>query len=366
MKDIVIFMTKISKNLTFWFSQNKRKLPFRETKSPYLIWVSEIIMQQTQINQGLSYYNRFVEKFPDLETLAMADEADVMKMWQGLGYYSRARNMIYASHQIINEYEGSFPENYNDLLKIKGIGKYTAAAIASIAFNEPVPVLDGNVMRLLSRLYGIKASIDSHEGQTLIRLKADEILDRKDPGEFNQAMMEFGALVCRPKNPQCINCVLKSECKAFGGNMVQELPVRSKTLIVKERFFNYLIIKTRKSNDWHFYMKRRGHSDIWKHLFEFPLIETEYSVTPELFVQSDAWNNHFSSEKIKPVRISEEYIHKLTHRKLRVRFYEIEIPKAEDYIHYAEYLLIKHEDAQNFPVSKLIENQLSRMAGINL
>lgn len=218
----------ITSVLIKWYHKNKRHLPWRDTQNPYLIWISEVILQQTRVIQGLDYYLRFIRKLPDIQSLATVSEDEVLKLWQGLGYYTRARNLHAAAKNIVHYFNGKFPDNYTDILKLKGIGKYTAAAVASFAFNEPVPVVDGNVCRVLSRLYAINYPADSAEGQKLIYSLAEKIIDKKNPGIFNQAIMEFGALQCVPQNPDCSKCPLNKKCLAYIYNNVSLFPVKKK------------------------------------------------------------------------------------------------------------------------------------------
>ncbi len=218
----------ISSTIQYWYNTNKRKLPWRQSSNPYNVWLSEIILQQTKVNQGLSYYNKFIDKYPKLEDLAMATEDDVLKLWQGLGYYSRARNMHYTAKDIVFNHNSVFPKNYTEIIQLKGVGDYTASAIASICFNEPVAVVDGNVYRVLARIFNIQTPIDTSEGRKLFRDLANAILDKQNPGNHNQALMEFGALVCKPKNPNCNNCSLLSKCISYSKNNYSVLPVKSK------------------------------------------------------------------------------------------------------------------------------------------
>jgi len=218
-------------NLIIWFTTNKRNLPWRNTVDPYHIWISEIMLQQTRVEQGIGYYRRFIEQFPDLKSLALATETEVLNLWQGLGYYSRARNLHYTAGYILKVHNGNFPSEYNALLKLKGIGKYTAAAIASIAFNLPYAAVDGNVMRVLSRYFGIAEPINSTKGAAIIQSLADEVLVKNNPGNHNQAMMELGALVCTPANTRCNECVLNLSCLAYLNNMVNQFPVKTSILL---------------------------------------------------------------------------------------------------------------------------------------
>ena len=260
---------KFSGRIIQWYLLNKRDLPWRETKDPYAIWLSEVILQQTRVDQGLSYYHRFLTAFPKVKDLADAEEFEVMKLWQGLGYYSRARNLHSTAKSIVEKHGGVFPNRYEDIIALKGIGPYTAAAIASFAFGLPFATVDGNVYRILSRIFGLEIPIDSTIGKKQFAQLGNELLDKTQPGLFNQAMMELGALICSPKNPQCDICPFKKDCKAKALDLIDVLPVKEKKVKVKVRVFHYLVMSDEKS----VVMKRRGAGDIWQGLFDFPVIE---------------------------------------------------------------------------------------------
>ncbi|MGE0567222.1 MAG: A/G-specific adenine glycosylase, partial [Bacteroidia bacterium] len=257
------------RSLLTWYEANKRDLPWRNTKDPYKIWISEIILQQTQVAQGLAYYNRIISEFPDVEALAKAELDAILKHWQGLGYYSRARNLHAAANQIKQEYKGKFPDNYRELLNLKGVGTYTAAAIASFSYKTPVAVVDGNVYRVLSRIFGIETPIDTLSGKKEFQNMADKLLDIHSPDIYNQAIMEFGALYCKGSNPDCENCIFQKNCFALKFDKVKLLPVKEKKVKVKKRVLNYFIIIDKNKNC---IIQKREASDIWKGLYEFPLI----------------------------------------------------------------------------------------------
>src|SRR5688572_181396 len=221
--------------------KNKRRMPWKGEKDPYKIWLSEIILQQTRVEQGLEYYRRFIQKFPDIRRLARADDKVIFKLWEGLGYYSRCRNLISTARFISKELDGRFPDSFHDIRQLSGVGPYTAAAISSFAFNLPYAVVDGNVSRVLSRVFGIEKPIDSTEGKKFLSVLADELLDKNQPGIYNQAIMDFGAVVCKPQVPQCSNCIFKKTCFAFLNDKVKDLPTKSKRITIKERWFNYLV-----------------------------------------------------------------------------------------------------------------------------
>ena len=306
----------IGNKLVNWYLSNKRNLPWREIENPYYIWVSEIILQQTRVAQGLPYYIRFIEEFPDINSLANAPIEKVLKLWQGLGYYSRARNMHFAAKQIEKDYNGIFPLSYKELLKLKGVGEYTAAAIASIAYNEPVAVVDGNVIRVISRLFTIKDSVGKPATIKEIKKLAGDILLKYNPSAFNQAIMEFGALHCVPANPDCLHCPLSDKCLDFQYKIVDKLPVRKEKVKVRDRFFYYLVIHTNNG----LWFRQRASGDIWEGLFEFPLIETEENILPEQIPAIIVKSGLFNDDDFQITGISSQTKHILTHQRLYVSF----------------------------------------------
>ena len=263
-----------SKALLPWYRVHHRSLPWRDTTDPYRIWLSEVILQQTRVDQGLAYWERFVERYPTVADLAAANEDEVLRLWQGLGYYSRARNLLTAARQVMEEHGGEFPLTYAQLKGLKGVGEYTAAAIGSIAFGLPEPVVDGNVYRVLARIFGIDTPIDSTKGRKEFRTLAAKLLDTRHPGDHNQAVMELGATVCTPKNPQCERCPLVVRCIARSTGRIAELPVKAGKTKVRTRHFNYLHIEAHNG----IYLRKRDGKDIWQGLWELPLIETEKAV----------------------------------------------------------------------------------------
>ncbi|HKL07988.1 MAG TPA: A/G-specific adenine glycosylase [Bacteroidales bacterium] len=349
-------MLKISKTLLTWYEQNKRPLPWRETNNPYSIWISEIILQQTRVNQGINYYYRFIKHFPDIYALANAPVEEVLKIWQGLGYYSRARNMHCAAHQIINNFEGKFPARFQDLLKLKGVGEYTAAAIASIAFHIPEPALDGNVYRVLSRLFGIAESPQKAKGKKIFKQKAFALIQNQPPGIFNQALMEFGALQCMPKNPDCHQCVLQNYCFAFQNKLVTELPVKKTKINQRLRYINFLYIQYQNK----IFIEQRKKNDIWKLLYQLPLIETKQPASIENITNQTLWKKVFKGTKVNIQNISGEKIHHLSHQKLLTRFYHIKINHPNSYL-IKNYLQINSENIEKYSVPKLIENYLDEI-----
>ncbi|CAN5432413.1 A/G-specific adenine glycosylase [soil metagenome] len=336
-----------------WYQLNKRDLPWRNTLDPYQIWLSEIILQQTRVNQGLPYFHKFISKFPDIRTLAAASEQDVLKIWQGLGYYTRARNLHACAREIIEKFNGKFPSNYQDLLKLKGVGEYTAAAIASFAFKEPIAVLDGNVFRVLSRVFGIEAEIKSNSGKKLFTKIASELLDTLYPDNYNQAIMEFGALQCTPVNPDCNSCAFSSSCFAYKNDLQKLLPVKAKKIKVKKRFFNYFIIEFNGS----YVLKQRFNRDIWKGLYDFYLIEDTHKENiaelndPLVQKISGAENLWWEDLKI--------YYHKLTHQELYLKFYHINIKDKKimkEIIKLPNFALYSEEEVNGLPKPILIHN----------
>jgi A/G-specific adenine glycosylase len=345
-------MDEYRNTLTAWYKREMRELPWRDTRDPYKIWVSEIILQQTRVQQGLSYYLRFISQFPDVLSLANANEEEILRVWQGLGYYSRARNMHSAAKKIQLTHQGIFPSDYSSIRDFKGIGDYTAAAISSIAFNLPYAVVDGNVYRVISRILGISTPIDSSKGKKEFYKIAQLILDPKNPGQSNQAIMEFGAIQCLPSSPLCESCPLSSKCFAFLNRCTDKLPVKNKKVKQRERFLNYLYIRT-KGN---FYLEKRVGNDIWKNLFQFPLIESVGLVSPDEIIASSSWKsilsgNTFTIESISPIKI-----HLLTHQRLYLRFFTI---STDDQIINSNFVLVSHADKTKYAVPKPVENFLS-------
>lgn len=313
-----------------WYLENKRDLPWRNTDNPYLIWLSEIILQQTRVAQGTPYYFAFATNFPTVFDLAMASEEQVLKLWQGLGYYSRARNLHKTAQFVSSELSGKFPDNYSDLLKLKGVGEYTAAAIASFSYNEPVPVVDGNVFRVLSRYFDIETDISSTSAKKEFAALAFELMPKDNAAAFNQAIMEFGALQCVPKSPNCAICVFGTSCAALQKKKVNALPVKSKKLMAKKRYFNYVVVADENENT---IIQKRTAKDIWHNLYEFPLIETKKvedldfiskQIQLGSFKETDPslseLTTHIESiTEMNPVSI----IHKLSHQHLNIKFWKV-------------------------------------------
>lgn len=306
-----------SRNLIDWYLNNKRDLPWRNTTNPYHIWLSEIILQQTRVNQGLPYFNAFVLKFPTVNDLADATEDDVLKLWQGLGYYSRARN-LHATAKFINaNLNGIFPKQYKELIKLKGIGPYTAAAIASFAYKEQVAVVDGNVFRVISRYFGIYDDISTAKTRTVFQDLSNDLIAEVAPDLYNQAIMDFGAIQCTPKNPVCLNCIFQESCYAFRNKKTDELPIKLSKTKVSNRFFNFLIYKDKSD---YTRIEQRTEKDIWQNLYQFPLIETSENATLEV-MKSLIYDSNIAVSKINTTEI----IHKLSHQKLHINYWEIEV-----------------------------------------
>lgn len=306
-----------------WYTINKRELPWRETNNPYYIWLSEIILQQTQVKQGLPYYDAFVAQYPTIFDLAKASETSILKLWQGLGYYSRARNLHTAAKYIVNELNGEFPDNYNDLLKLKGVGDYTASAISSIAFNEVAAVVDGNVYRVLSRYFGIETAINSTIGIKEFKSLASSLIDKVQPATYNQAIMEFGAIQCKPKNPDCSVCPLQDSCVALQRNLVSDLPIKLKKTKVTTKYFNFLVcIDHHKQTIF----EKRTKKGIWQNLYQFPLIESEKSLTAEEFHLLNFEDTFLKTAPFDYSLYNEvDILHKLSHQHLHTKFWIIEV-----------------------------------------
>ncbi|MBK3518172.1 A/G-specific adenine glycosylase [Carboxylicivirga marina] len=299
-------MTDFAIKLQQWFTVNKRELPWRMVNDPYKVWLSEIILQQTQVVQGESYYLKFVDSFPTVFDLASASEDRVLRRWQGLGYYSRARNLHAAAKTIVDDYNGVFPNTFNDIIKLKGVGPYTAAAIASICFDEPCAVVDGNVFRFISRLKGISTAIDSTVGKKEFSQIADELLDKENAGEHNQAMMEMGALVCRPSNPLCHDCPFNTDCVALASKQIGNLPYKEKRTKQRARYLHFFLIR----NENKIVLEKRNAKDIWKNLYQLPLKET----------RSAKKIKSFDLRESQPLFVK-KYKHILSHQILYASFY---------------------------------------------
>jgi len=345
----------ISNTLIDWYQKNKRDLPWRETKEPYFIWLSEIILQQTRVNQGLNYFREFVKHFPDVQSLASATEDEVLKLWQGLGYYSRARNLHQTAKDIVLNFQGIFPCNYNDIIDLKGVGEYTAAAIASFAFEQPYATVDGNVFRVLSRLFSIEIPIDSSKGKKAFTDLANQLMNPKQAGIHNQAIMEFGALQCTPQSPDCSICSLKEQCLAFSHNKVASLPVKQGKTKTRTRYFNYFHI----IENGNIILKKRTDDDIWKNLYEFPLIETSSQVSMKKIRLLPDFKNMFTKSYndsfIQLIKIQK---HILSHQTIFATFYLITNAEKQGLSLTDEYIKIPIRELGKYPISRLIHKYL--------
>ncbi len=346
---------EFKETLLTWYNTYKRDLPWRNTKNPYYIWLSEVILQQTRVEQGLPYYKKFVEEFPKIKDLAEADEEKVLKLWQGLGYYSRARNLHFTAKSILTKFNGTFPQEYEQVISLKGIGEYTAAAIVSFAYNKPYAVVDGNVYRVLSRYFGVDIPIDSSAGKKYFQELATSLLDKNNPGEFNQSIMEFGALQCVPKNPACNTCPFTASCMALSQNKIDSLPFKSQKTKQRDRFFNYLVI----SKNEELLINKRIENDIWQNLYDFPLIETTLRTDENDLLTSQKWHDIFKDQPIRIKNISKEYKHILSHQKIYAKFWHIEIDTYSKILK-GKYLQILHENLFEYAVPKLIDNYLKQ------
>lgn len=314
-----------SQKILEWYHEHKRELPWRATTDPYKIWLSEIMLQQTRVAQGMPYYHKFLEAFPTVYDLAKADEEKVLKLWQGLGYYSRARNLHATAKMVVNQYDGNFPNTYKELKSLKGVGDYTASAIASICFDIPEPVVDGNVYRVLSRYFGVDLPINSTEGINYFKELARDVMDKENIRDYNQGIMEFGAIQCAPKKPYCLLCPLNESCVALKENKVDSLPVKLNKTKIKHRFFNYLVFLDKNRNTL---LEQRKGKGIWQNLYQFPLLETDKTVDSKGLVKSMKKNNRFQS--VREIHLYNEapVVHKLSHQHLHTRFWVLEVSSS--------------------------------------
>lgn len=336
-----------------WYAANKREMPWRLTKDPYRIWLSEVILQQTRVDQGTPYYERFLKEFPTLRHLARAKQDSVFKLWQGLGYYNRATNLMTAAQEISMKYKGIFPSHYDDLIQLKGIGPYTAAAIASIAFDQPVAVVDGNVSRVLSRYFGVEEAIDTSKGKKQIALLAQEFLDKYFPGEHNQAVMELGALICTPRQPNCRKCPLNNSCAALASKKTTLIPFKTGKQKPVQKYFNYAFIL--KGNECLLYKRTSG---IWKNLYEPPLMETNQRA--EWTEILERLKEEYSLPLRKLVVIPEpvyETQHQLTHRRIHARFWIVQTTNAIN-TRNSPFILVNINNIHQYPVHRLFDKFL--------
>ena len=388
------WMTDFTDKLLEWYHANARDFPFRRTTDPYLIWLSEIIMQQTRIEQGVPYYNKLIKVFPTVYELAEASEEEVLKQWQGLGYYTRARNLHSTANEIVGKYGGRFPETYENLRSLKGVGDYTAASIASVCFGLPHPVMDGNVIRFVTRHFGIKGSIGlsdtkkkilevlnglmgdcddagykmqnfphptsriPHQREALhpaSRISAKRVIPHPTSGTFNQAMIEFGATCCKPRNPDCPKCIFNPTCYAYKHDMVGKLPLKKQPRQLKPRYFHYLAIRAKGKKG--LYFRKREGNDIWKGLYEFPLIETSKAVTLPKLMNSPEWQKLFGKAEIKILDRTGPIHHLLSHQKIIANFYKLEIGKPSERFGN----LIRPQKIHELPVARILEKYLDNV-----
>jgi A/G-specific adenine glycosylase len=321
-------------------TMNFRQMPWKGEKDPYKIWLSEVILQQTRVEQGLEYYRSFIRNFPDIDSLALASDQEVFKLWEGLGYYSRCKNLLQAARYISNELNGVFPDNYEDILQLKGVGSYTASAIASFAYNLPYAVLDGNVFRVLSRIRGIDIPVDSKEGKMVFNSHAQQNLPQNRAGEYNQAIMDFGATVCKPV-PHCPECFFKSSCVAYQEGLQLSLPVKAKKPGLKERWFNYAVVRYKDQ----YAIRERSRKDIWQHLYEFLLVETPQPLSLNEMQQSIASQYNIDKNNYEVVFSKKANTQKLTHQKIFYHFFILELNDKilpEGFMYVSQSLLTKY------------------------
>ncbi len=335
-------MTDFVLLITEWYRQNARDLPWRRVKNPYSIWLSEVILQQTRVDQGMNYYYKFTEQFPTVTDLANAHQEEVLKCWQGLGYYSRARNLHATAQQIVEKHGGNFPATYEEIIALKGIGPYTAAAIASFSFGLKHAVVDGNVYRVLSRYFAIDEAIDSTQGKKIFQALADSLIPAGDPGTYNQAIMEFGAKQCTPKNPDCMNCPLQTSCKSFGTTELLSRPFKAKKTAVRKRYFHYFDLHHNDHTAW---VQRTG-KDVWQSLYEFPMIESETEELP-----SDQSFVH------EPVAVYQTK-HILSHQHIVASFYKGKVAET------TEWELVWKDDNDLLPTHRLMEKYFEFLANL--
>jgi A/G-specific adenine glycosylase len=336
------------KKLLRWFEENQRPFPWRKNNDPYGVWLSEIILQQTRAAQGLPYFERFMATFPTVRQLAEASEDRVLKLWEGLGYYSRARNLHATAREILYRYEGEFPQDFEEIKRLKGIGDYTASAIASICFGQVQAVVDGNVYRLLSRVFGIDVPIDTSGAHKIFKSKAQSLMKGALPGDFNQAIMEFGALQCVPKNPCCEGCVFKNQCVAFQQGKVGALPVKAKKIKVSQRYLHFFVLTDGLKNT---VLEKRENKGIWQNLYQFPLIETKESHEK---VENEAYLTLLRKHHVQGTPRLEKWndhpiIHKLTHQALEIHFWIVHVDQGKP-------LAISTQSLFEYPMPKVLQN----------
>lgn len=330
-------------------------MPWKGIKDPYKIWLSEIILQQTQVKQGLPYYEKFLVNYPTVFDLANAPEAAVMRDWAGLGYYNRARNLHHTAKEVAQRLGGKFPEDFDGLVALKGIGNYTAAAIASFAYNKPHAVVDGNVMRVLSRIFAVEEPVDTTAGKKMINALAQQLIDKNEPGLYNQAIMDFGATVCTPQNPKCPTCPMKKHCLAFKQKRVNELPIVAKKTKLRERHLHYFVIE----HDGHILLNQRNGNDIWKGLHDFPMFEAKATATFSNLLKRKNIAEWIGNETIKRLK-TEKSKHNLSHQKLFISFHSLHISKRSFNKLSKGYLKVSTKSISDFALPKPVDNYLRK------
>ncbi len=345
--------------LLAWYEKNGRDLPWRTERDPYAVWISEVILQQTRMDQGLPYYFRFLDAFPDARALAAAPEEQVLRLWQGLGYYSRARNLHAAARQLVASLGGQLPGSSQELLKIKGIGPYTAAAIASIAFNEAVPAVDGNVMRVLARIYAIEEKQNTTRGKRTFEQTARQLIPSCCPGDFNQAMMDFGSLVCKPRNPLCSGCVFREHCLALQSGLVEQLPRKSIRKPPRKRYFHYFYVRTGDQAVPCFLVQQRKQEGIWQHMYEFPLLEAERHLPASELLANPGFAELLPGVKanhLNPLPVAMK--HQLTHQTIHAWFYFVDVDNWVSNVLQGLYLCTTPKAFDRMAKSRLIDRFL--------
>ena len=354
-EDVSFSERNFRKRLIKWYQQNKRDLPWRKTSDPYFIWLSEIILQQTRVNQGLPYYLKFIEVYPAVQHLALADKNQLFKLWQGLGYYRRAENMYKAAGIVVNDYGGIFPNSYDVLQKLPGVGAYTAAAIASIAFGQKVPVVDGNVYRFLSRVFGIETEIGTSGARREFGELMLSLMEKEHPGTFNQAVMEFGALQCVPANPDCGNCIFSNGCFAYNRNVTERFPVVKAKRKKRKLFLYYLVVRWQHQ----IVLRYRNQDEIWKGLYDFPSLEFEQKQNVEDLLHEIHKNGFIASAKNPAFTFNtKQFKHQLTHIDITARFIFVDVDNKPHIAHSDSLYLVSTDDVTNYPVSRLVERFL--------
>ncbi|MFM7079481.1 MAG: A/G-specific adenine glycosylase [Bacteroidota bacterium] len=340
-----------TRRLLQWYQVHKRDLPWRQTADPYVVWLSEIILQQTRVEQGQPYFQRFIESFPKIEKLANAPQDQVMRLWQGLGYYSRARNLHAAAKMVADVHKGQFPATYAEILKLPGVGPYTAAAIASFCFGQPHAVVDGNVYRVLSRVFGITEPVDLPNTKKQIQALADEVLDTNDPATHNQAIMEFGALHCKPANPDCGSCIFQDTCQAFGRGLVAEIPAKAGKNKITTRYFNYLVIHDIGKT----LIRKRNEPGIWRDLFEPPMVESSKPLTLQELKATTLWKNICMDPQTEVLQVQDRKPHKLSHQTIYARVYFVKCRLNPESLSDGPYLTVGKSKLRQYAVPRLIE-----------